>query len=188
MHPTVWLLGLIIFACQTGSYGLTLWIPQIIRGLSGYSDLTVSMISALPYVAAAIGMILIGSSSDRTGERFLHIAIPSAIAAVGFVASAYFTSPLPGMLALTVAAVGDLGTRGPFWTLPTRFLVGGAAAAGIGLINTFGSLGGFVGPYAVGYIRDLTGSFAGGLVFMAVLLALAAVAAVLLRGSPTLKD
>jgi ACS family tartrate transporter-like MFS transporter len=188
VHPTVWLLGLIIFACQTGSYGLTLWIPQIIRGLSGYSDLTVSMISALPYAAAAVGMILIGASSDRTGERFLHIAIPSAIAAVGFVASAYFTSPLPGMLALTVAAVGDLGTRGPFWTLPTRFLAGSAAAAGIGLINTFGSLGGFVGPYAVGYIRDRTGSFAGGLVFMAVLLALAAVATVLLRRTRTLQD
>ena len=75
----MWLLGLILFACQTGSYGLTLWIPQIVRGLSGLSDFTVSMISALPYVAAAIGMVAIGASSDRTGERFLHIAIPSAI-------------------------------------------------------------------------------------------------------------
>jgi ACS family tartrate transporter-like MFS transporter len=73
VHPTVWLLGLIIFACQCGSYGLTLWIPQIVRGLSGSSDLLVSMISALPYVAASVGMILIGRSSDRSGERFLHI-------------------------------------------------------------------------------------------------------------------
>jgi MFS transporter, ACS family, tartrate transporter len=188
MHPTVWLLGLIIFACQCGSYGLTLWIPQIVRGLSGYGDLAVSMVSALPYVAAAVGMILIGASSDRTGERFMHIAIPSAIAAAGFLASAYFTSPLPGMLALTVAAVGDLGTRGPFWTLPTRFLVGSAAAAGIGLINTFGSLGGFVGPYAVGFIRDRTGGFAGGLVFLAALLLLAAIAATTLRRAHALKD
>jgi sugar phosphate permease len=188
MHPTVWLLGLIIFACQCGSYGLTLWIPQIVRGLSGYDDLVVSTISALPYAAAAIGMILIGASSDRSGERFLHIAIPSAVAAVGFAASAYFTSPLPGMIALTVAAVGDLGTRGPFWTLPTRFLVGSAAAAGIGLINTFGSLGGFVGPYAVGLIRQWTGGFAGGLVFLAALLALASFAALKLRGAHALKD
>jgi ACS family tartrate transporter-like MFS transporter len=188
VHPTVWLLGLIIFACQCGSYGLTLWIPQIVQGLSGYSNFTVSMISALPYTAAAVGMILIGASSDRSGERFLHIAIPSAVAAVGFVASAYFTSPLPGMLALTVAAVGDLGTRGPFWALPTRFLAGSAAAAGIGLINTFGSLGGFVGPYAVGFIRDRTGGFAGGLVFLAALLALASVAAVSLRGARVLKE
>jgi ACS family tartrate transporter-like MFS transporter len=188
VHPTVWLLGLIIFACQTGSYGLTLWIPQIVRGLSGYGDLTVSMISALPYAAASVGMILIGASSDRTGERFLHIAIPSAIAAIGFVASAYFTSPLPGMIALTVAAVGDLGTRGPFWTLPTRFLAGSAAAAGIGLINTFGALGGFVGPSVIGFIRDRTGSFAGGLVFLAVLLLLAAGATLALRRARVLAD
>jgi ACS family tartrate transporter-like MFS transporter len=188
VHPTVWKLGVIIFACQCGSYGLTLWIPQIVRGLSGLSDLQVGMISAIPYTAAAIGMILIGASSDRSGERLLHIAIPSAIAALGFVASAYFTSPVPGMLALTVAAVGDLSTRGPFWALPTRFLVGTAAAGGIALINTLGSLGGFVGPYAVGLIRDLTGGFAGGLVFLALLLLAAAVAAVRLRGAPVLAD
>jgi len=173
IHPTVWLLALILFACQCGSYGLTLWIPQIVQALSGYSDLTVSMISALPYVAAAVGMIAIAASSDRTGERFLHIAIPSAIGAIGFLASAYFTSPLPGMIALAIAAVGDLGTRGPFWTLPTRFLTGSAAA---------------VGPYAVGFLFDRTGGYAAGLVFLAVLLLLAAVAAVALRGARVLAD
>ena len=187
-HPTVWLLGFIIFACQTGSYGLTLWIPQIVQGLSGLSNLAVSMISALPYVAASVGMILIGASSDRSGERFLHIAIPSAVAAVGFVASAYFTSPVPAMLALTLAAVGDLGTRGPFWSLPTRFLTGSAAAGGIGLINTLGSLGGFVGPYAVGMVRQYTGSFAGGLVFLALLLLTASIAALQLRNARVLDE
>jgi MFS transporter, ACS family, tartrate transporter len=181
LHPTVWLLGFIIFACQTGSYGLTLWIPQIVQGLSGLSNFAVSMISALPYVAASVGMILIGASSDRSGERFMHIAIPSAVAAVGFAASAYFTSPVPGMLALTVAAVGDLGTRGPFWSLPTRFLAGSAAAGGIGLINTLGALGGFVGPYAVGLVRQYTGGFAGGLIFLALLLLAASIAALQLR-------
>jgi MFS transporter, ACS family, tartrate transporter len=188
VHPTVWLLGLILFACQCGSYGLTLWIPQIVQNLSNLNDFTVSMISALPYVAAAIGMIAIGMSSDRTGERFLHIAIPSAIGGLGFIASAYFVSPWLGMIALTIAAVGDLGTRGPFWALPTRFLTGSAAAAGIALINTMASLGGFVGPYAVGLVRDLTGSFGGGLVFLAVLLLLASAAALLLRGARALAD
>jgi ACS family tartrate transporter-like MFS transporter len=187
-HPTVWLLGFVIFACQSGSYGLTLWIPQIVRSLSGLGDLAVSLIATLPYIAAAIGMILIGASSDRSGERFLHIAIPSALAAVGFIFSAYFTSPVPAMLALTVAAVGDLSTRGPFWSLPTRFLTGGAAAAGIGLINTLGSLGGFVGPYAVGYLRDLTGDYASGLVFLAVLLLAGSIAAVALRRASVLAD
>ena len=170
-HPTVWLLGLVIFACQCGSYGLTLWIPQIVQSLSGLSNLAVSMISALPYAAAAVGMILIGRSSDRTGERFKHVAVPSFVAAVGFSASAFLSSPVPAMIALTVAAVGDLGTRGPFWALPTRFLAGSAAAAGIALINTLGSLGGFVGPYAVGLVREATDSFSGGLLFLAALLA-----------------
>lgn len=187
-HPTVWLLGLILFACQCGSYGLTLWIPQIVRGLSGMGDFAVSMISALPYVAAAIGMIAIGASSDRTGERFLHIAVPSAIGALGFIAAAFLTSPVLGMMALTVAAVGDLGTRGPFWALPTRFLTGSAAAAGIGLINTMASLGGFVGPNVVGLARQVTGSFAGGLVFLALLLLGAAIAALALRRAPVLAD
>ena len=187
-HPTVWLLALILFACQTGSYGLTLWIPQIVQALSGLGDLAVSMISALPYVAATIGMIAIGASSDRTGERFLHIAVPSAIGGLGFIASAYFASPLPGMIALTVAAVGDLGTRGPFWVLPTRFLTGSAAAAGIGLINTMAAFGGSVGPTVIGFIRDRTGSFTGGLVFLGALLLLAAAATVALRGSRALAD
>jgi ACS family tartrate transporter-like MFS transporter len=92
------------------------------------------------------------------------------------------------MMALTIAAVGDLGTRGPFWALPTRFLTGSAAAAGIALINTMASLGGFVGPSMVGLVRRFTGSFAGGLVFLAVLLLLAAVAAVALRRAPVLAD
>jgi ACS family tartrate transporter-like MFS transporter len=188
LHPTVWALALILFACQTGSYGLTLWIPQIVQGLSGYSNLTVSMISALPYVAAAIGMVAIGASSDRTGERLLHVAIPSAIGGLGFIASALFTSPVPALVALTIAAVGDLGTRGAFWALPTRFLTGSAAAAGIALINTMASLGGFVGPSMVGFVREYTGSFAGGLVFLATLLLLAAAAAVSLRGARVLAD
>jgi ACS family tartrate transporter-like MFS transporter len=180
-HPTVWLLGLVIFTCQSGSYGLTLWIPQIVQSLSGLSNLEVSMISALPYAAAAVGMILIGRSSDRTGERFKHVAVPSFIAAIGFSTSAFLTSPVPAMIALTVAAVGDLGTRGPFWALPTRFLAGSAAAGGIALINTLGSLGGFVGPYAVGVVREASGSFAGGLLFLAALLASGAVLALRLR-------
>jgi ACS family tartrate transporter-like MFS transporter len=181
VHPTVWLLGFILFACQCGSYGLQLWIPQIVQGLSGLGDFMVSTISALPYAAAALGMIAIGASSDRTGERFLHIAIPSAIGALGFILSAYFTSPLPGIIALTVAAIGDLGSRGPFWALPTRFLTGSAAAGGIALINTMASLGGSAGAWSVALGRELTGSFAPGLVFLATLLLAAAAAALGLR-------
>jgi ACS family tartrate transporter-like MFS transporter len=132
-------------------------------------------------------MVLIGASSDRTGERFLHIAIPSLVAVAGFVASAWITSPIPALVALTVAAVGDLGSRGPFWALPGRFLAGPAAAGGIALINTIGSLGGFVGPIAVGLVKDATGSFQGGLMFLALLLALGAMGILRLRHSPALQ-
>jgi ACS family tartrate transporter-like MFS transporter len=131
-------------------------------------------------------MVLIGRSSDRRGERFWHVALPSLVGAAGFAASAYLQTPVPGMIALTVAAVGDLGSRGPFWSLPPQFLTGGALAAGIAVINTMGSLGGFVGPYAVGFVKDATGSFRGGMLFLAALLVASAVATLWLRRSPVL--
>ena len=186
LHPTVWLLGIVLFCCQCGSYGLNLWIPQIVKGLSGSSDVFVGLISALPYAAAANGMIVIGRSSDRSGERFWHVAVPSLVGAAGFAASAWLSSPWLGMLALSIAAVGDLGSRGPFWALPPRFLSGGSLAAGIALINTLGSLGGFVGPYAVGLVKDITGGFTGGLLFLSGLLVASAVATVWLRGHAVL--
>jgi ACS family tartrate transporter-like MFS transporter len=186
LHPTVWLLGFVLFACQCGSYGLTLWIPQIVKGLSAQSDLLVGFIAALPYIAAAIGMVLLGWSSDRSGERFWHVAAPSLVGAAGFAASAFLHSPVLAMLALTVAAVGDLGSRGPFWALPGRFLSGSALAGGIALINTLGSLGGFVGPYAVGLVKDATGSFTGGLLLLALMLVASAVATLWLKRAAVL--
>jgi len=188
LHPTVWQLALILFAGQTASYGLTLWIPQIVKSLSGLGTFEVSMISALPYVVASIGMIVIGTSSDRSGERLLHLAIPTALGGVAFIASAYLVSPVLGLMALAVAAVGNTSTRGPFWALPTRFLTGRVAAAGIALINTVASIGGFVGPYAIGFLRDFTHSFAAGLVFLGVLMLIGAVAALMLRNAPVLAD
>jgi ACS family tartrate transporter-like MFS transporter len=188
LHPTVWLLCFVLFACQCGSYGLTLWVPQIVRGLSGLSDLMVGFVSAIPYIAATAAMIWIGASSDRSGERFLHVAVPSFIGAAGFVASAFLLTPVPGMIALTIAAMGDLCTRGPFWALPSRFLSGSALAAGIALVNTAGSLGGFVGPTMVGYVREATGGFAGGLLFLAALLVLAGLGTLVLRRTALLRE
>lgn len=188
LHPTVWLLALVMFCCQTGSYGLNLWIPQIVKGLSSQSNLMVGFISAIPYAAAALAMLWCGRSSDRSGERFLHVAVPSLIGAAGFAASAYLRSPVPGMVALSIAAMGDLCTRGPFWALPSRFLSGSALAAGIALINTMAALGGFVGPTMVGYVRQVTGGFAGGLLFLSALLVLAAAGTLWLRRSALLQE
>lgn len=187
LHPTVWLMCAVMFCCQTGSYGLNLWIPQIVKEFSGYSNLAVGFVTAIPYIGAAIAMVWVGKSSDRSGERFLHVAVPSLIGAAGFAASTLGLAVAPAMVALTVAAMGDLSTRGPFWALPSRFLSGTALAAGIALMNTVGSLGGFVGPTLVGYVRQATGGFTAGLLFLAGLLVLAALGTLLLRRSALLK-
>jgi ACS family tartrate transporter-like MFS transporter len=188
LHPMVWALGFVAFAFQCGSYGLTLWIPQIIKGFAGFTDFEVGMMSAIPYFAAAIGMVAIGAHSDRTGERINHVAGSLLVGAVGFTASAYLTSPVPGLIALTIAAVGDLGGRGPFWALPGRFLAGTASAGGIALINTVGALGGFVGPSLVGLVKNATGSFKGGLVLLAALLLASSVVTLFLRRAATLRQ
>jgi ACS family tartrate transporter-like MFS transporter len=185
-HPTVWLLAVVMFCCQTGSYGLTLWVPTIVQSVSGYSELQIGLFSAVPYIAAAIGMVLVGRSSDRTGERFLHIAIPSFIGAAGFVATGLITAPAAAMLALSIAAVGDYCTRGPFWALPGRMLSGAGLAAAIALINTLGALGGFVGPYAVGYLKDATGSFTSPLFLLAGILVAGGLLTLRLRRSTAL--
>jgi ACS family tartrate transporter-like MFS transporter len=188
LHPTVLTLCLILFACQMCSYGLQLWIPQIVKSMTGLSNFQTGLVAAIPYAAAAIGMVLIGRSSDRTGERLLHVALPSTVAGVAFIASAFIVSPVLGIVALSLAAVGDIGTRGPFWALPTRFLTGSAAAGGIALINAMASLGGFVGPNVVGWVRAATGGFAGGLIFLGVVMLVGAAATLLLRNAPVLAE
>ncbi|GAC1683733.1 MAG: MFS transporter [Gemmatimonadaceae bacterium] len=168
MDRTVWQLGLLYFLLVLSVYGFDLWLPQIIKAFSGLGDLWVGVLSTLPNVAAAFGMIAVAIHSDRTGERCLYVAGSGALAAVGFAASAWLLrSPVLALLALSVAAVGLRGYLGPFWTLPTMFLSREAAAAGIALINSLGNLGGFVGPSLVGVVRDTTGSFRGALLVLA---------------------
>src|SRR5258706_10192265 len=137
------------------------------------------MMRWFPYVDGTMGRIVIGAGWDGRGERLLPMEIPTAVGGLGFIASAYLASPVPSIIALAIAAVGNTSTRGPFWALPTRFLTGRAAAGGIALINTVASLGGFVGPYIIGLVRKLTGGFAGGLVFLAVFMVIGAAAALL---------
>ena len=187
LHPTVWLLAVVMFCCQTGSYGLTFWVPSIVNGLSGYSELEVGLFSAIPYIAAAAGMILVGMSSDRTGERLLHVAIPSLVGAVGFIAVGMLVSPMLAMAALAVAAVGDYSTRGPFWALPGKFLTGSALAGSIALINSMGALGGVVGPSAVGWLKQSTGSFVGPMIMLSGVLIVGAALTMFLRRSALLR-
>jgi ACS family tartrate transporter-like MFS transporter len=162
----VLLLGLVYFGIVIGLYGIGLWLPQIVKGM-GFTTVETGWIIALPYLISAGAMLLWGRHSDRSGERILHVALPALLSALGFVGSIYAPSNVLALVCLGVAAIGIYATLGPFWTMPPVFLGGTAAAGGIALINSIGNLGGFVGPYAVGWIKDSTGSFTAGMGFLA---------------------
>ncbi|HEX2728265.1 MAG TPA: MFS transporter [Rubrobacteraceae bacterium] len=176
----VWILSFVYFGVVTSVYGVSLWLPQIVEDFSGFNPLAVGFLSAIPYLVATVGMVLFARHSDATGERRWHVAIPAFIATVGLILTGLVgTSTVLQMLALTIASLGIYSTLATFWSLPTAFLSGTAAAAGIALVNSVGNLGGFVGPYAVGYLSDTTGSTYGGMLFLAVLILLAGLLAVL---------
>jgi MFS transporter, ACS family, tartrate transporter len=186
-NGTVWQLGLLILLCAScGQYVLGLWLPQIVQGFSGLSDFMVGLVSAVPNLAAAVAMVMVGAHSDRSGERLLHIAASASVAAFGFLASAYLHSPVLIVLALSLAAAGLQSSHGPFWTLPSLFLSGRAAAGGIALINSLANLSGFVGPYVIGLLRGASGDFHSGLLLLALVPLAGATLALRLRGSPVL--
>ena len=140
-------------------YGTSLWLPQIVQAM-GFSNRATGFVVALPYVAGMAAMILWGRSSDARGERIWHVALPMLLAAAGFAgASVAQTDPLV-LVALTLSMVGIVSAYGPFWSLPSSFLRGSAAAGGIALINTIASLGGFVGPSLIGVLKEQTGGYA----------------------------
>jgi len=165
----VWLLSLIYFSLVIGMYGVVLWLPQIIKEISVLSEIGIGVISALPYLCAAIGMTLVGLNSDRTGERRLHAAGSILLASAGLMFAACSEAPAMRIAGLSLAAIGIWGILGPFWALSTSFLCGSAAAGGIALINSIGNLGGFLGPYLVGVIKDITGVFKYGLIALSLI-------------------
>jgi MFS transporter, ACS family, tartrate transporter len=165
--PLVWWLGLSYFLLVVALYGFALWLPQLVKASGDFSNFEVGVITAIPYAVAAVGMILVGRSSDRTGERYLHLALPALAGALGFVAVTRTGTTGLLIAALSLAAFGVLGWLGPFWALPTAFLREQAAAGGIALINSMGAVGGFVGPYLIGGIKERTGEFTPGLLCLA---------------------
>jgi sugar phosphate permease len=170
LHPTVWRLSLLAFPLPLALYTVTFWLPEFIKSLSGLGDVEIAMLSAVPYATAVVAMVLYGKHSDRTGERRLHVAGGTFVAAIGMAMSAYAHAPATGLVAFSVALAGILGALPILWTLPTAFLRGTAAAGAIGLINSISNLGGFVGPYLVGRVHEATGSFTPSLLAIAALL------------------
>jgi D-galactonate transporter len=164
----VWLLALVYFLCVMGLYGVSFWLPQLIKN-SGVTDVfDIGLLSAVPYFVAAVVMIWAARHSDRTGERRWHTACAALAGALGLVAATlYSDNTVIALAALSVATAGILSTFPIFWSLPTAMLGGTAAAAGIAMINSIGNLAGFVSPYLVGAIRDASGSTASGIYLIA---------------------
>jgi ACS family tartrate transporter-like MFS transporter len=163
-------LALIYFGLTTGLYGIELWLPQIVKSF-GLSTIEVGFVAAIPYAAAIATMMLWASYSDRSGDRLAHVSLACGIGCFGMAFAAAFNGhPVWTVVSLSVAIAGVMAARPPFWTLPTEFLSGRKAAAGIAAINSIGNLGGFFGPTLIGYAREVTGSFTLGLMVSALTL------------------
>jgi ACS family tartrate transporter-like MFS transporter len=178
-NPRVIALGLILLALNAGSYGVQLWLPQMVQAM-GYSNSATGFIVTLPFIASVLVMILWGRSSDARAERVWHVAFPILIAASGFVVTSFAPSDTLVLVALAFTVIGIDAVNGPFWSLPSSFLSGAAAAGAIALIRTIGAMGGFVGPSIVGALRESTGSYTAGMATLAGTLILAALIALLL--------
>jgi D-galactonate transporter len=166
-HRDVLLLTGCYFCAMTGSYGIAFWLPTILKRLSGASDLKVTLLAALPYVAAFITQQINGWHSDLTRERRWHAAIPVFVCAAAIALAVAYRANLAMSLGLFVVAGGAFyGFQPVFWAVPTLFLSETAAAASIGLINAVGNLGGFVGPMVIGYLANRTHSFSPGLLYL----------------------
>jgi D-galactonate transporter len=174
-NTKVWVLCACYFGIIMGLYGISFWLPTLIKA-SGVSDaLDIGLLTMIPYGVAAIAMVLMGRNSDRMFERRWHVAIPAVIGAIGLIVSTlYPQNTALIVLALTVATGGIFSALSQFWSIPPAFLGGAAAAAGIALINSVGNLAGFVSTYIVGWIKDLTQSTDIGLYVIATSLVIAA--------------
>jgi ACS family tartrate transporter-like MFS transporter len=181
-NPKVLFLSAIYFIYQVGNLGIGMWMPQIIKGLAGsLTNFEVGLVAMLPYAFATLAMVLWSRNSDRTGERQKHSAYPLLCGAVALALTGLVLQPAIAMGLISLALAGLYAFKSPFWSLPGLFLSRSTAAVSIAAINSIGNLGGFVGPYTIGVIKDWTGSAYGGLLFLSVLLFISFVMTLLAR-------
>ncbi|MDB5761956.1 MAG: transporter [Herminiimonas sp.] len=177
--PRVLTLALIYFGTSAGLYTLGLWAPLIIRQY-GFSVWETGLLAGIPSVLAVVAMILWARHSDRTEERTWHVVIPCVVACLGFIFAGRANTALLIILALVIVNIGISAAKAPLWAMPSMFLSGAGAAAGIAMINSIGNLGGFVGPFAIGWLKNVTGGYSAGLYVVGATLAVSAVVTLLL--------
>jgi len=180
--PTVWLIAIAGIGINFAAYGLILFLPQMIRAL-GVSTALTPLVNAIPFAVCAVVMVLWSSHSDKSMERNWHAAIPAAVAGVALIACPFLQNPVLTMVALTLGITGIFCYVSIFWAVPSAMLTGAAAAAGLALINAVANLGSFAGPYALGWVKDVTGSFSLGIVALGLGPLVAAVIAASLRAA-----
>ena len=183
INPSVWRLGVIFLLVAIGFYGYSFWSPLVIKSFTGATDLGVGLITAVIGAVTILFMLLNSAHSDRTGERPLHVAAALFAMVIGFVGCALIPNPLLALVFLTLVPVGHFSAYGPFWSLPSRFLSGDAAAAGTALVVTIANVGGFAGPALIGFLKQQTGTHVFAFLLLAGFAGIATWLSVGLRGS-----
>ena len=157
-NPAVWRLGVIFLLVAAGFYGYSFWAPLVVQSLLGLSNVGVGLVLAGVSLITIVAMQLNGAHSDRTGERPLHVALPCLIMGIGFIGCALLRQPVLALVALALVPAGHCASYGPFWSMPTQFLNGRAAAAGIAMVTMIANVGGFLGPSLIGILKARTGT------------------------------
>lgn len=184
ISPRIWMLSTVYFGVATTMYGVTLWLPSVIRSLSGLSYFLTGLVSALPFLVTAVAMVLVGMRSDRKGERRWHTAMPAFVGAAALVAAGYGSSTVVVVACIGLGLVCAESMVGPFWAMATSRMTGLSAAAGIAVINSLANLGGYYGPDIIGFFRKLNGGFRGGLLAIGATLALSGAIALIVGREP----
>lgn len=178
--PRVWILSSITFSFTLGSYGIGIWLPQMLKA-QGVEISMIGWVAAIPYFFATVGLLVWARHVDRTGKGILNLTLTMLLAGIALLFALQMDSLVPALAGITLALVGTIAGKTIFYTLPGKFLRGQAAAGGIALINSIGAFGGFVGPYLMGFLKDYTGSFTAGLMVMGCILFVAAAMVISLR-------
>ena len=187
-NPTIWRLGIIFLLAAVGFYGYSFWAPLVVKSLTGASDLGVGIVIGLISAVTIILMLLNSMHSDRTDERPWHVSLPLLVMGAGFFGCALLRQPILALVFLAMVPIGHCAAYGPFWSLPSRFLTGAPAAAGIALVVTIANVGGLIGPTIIGAMKDRFGTHGPAFTLLGACAIVAALLAIALRRVPILRS